>query len=122
MTYIEKIQSEAADGVITSLRGIRGPLRRTTGDICVQRLLGRHCRTGYGKSCECHPPWSDHATMWIRNGKAYCYIFQPYGWNELKAQDLTRFCEKHGLTFSVDPESSWHRPGSTTLIVITKAV
>ncbi len=123
MTYIEKLQREAADGVITSLRSVTGTLKLSKGRECVRRLLGKQCVDGYQYSkCECRPPWSDHATMWTRDGKAYCYIFQPYGWNESKAQDLTRFCEKHGLTYSVDPESSWHRPGSTTLIVITKAV
>jgi len=109
-----------------------GAHRATGGRACALRLVGKQCLdlrvdrhgelrhatcpgcTGLGFSC----PY-DHPSMWIKNGKPYSLVLQPYGLDYEGMQSIVALCEQHGLVAHVDARS-WHCPGGTVLIEIKK--
>ena len=91
-------------------------LKRSRGTPCVQRLLARRC----SEDCEDHrPPGADHVSFWLRDGKPYSYVFQPYGIGPEQFRDLAAFAERVGLDVSIEALASWHYPGDTVLVELT---
>ena len=60
---------------------------------------------------------SDHTYMFIRKGKPFVYVTQPYGLTEKGIQSLGRVSEQYGLDVTISTRS-WHFPSSTLLIEI----
>ena len=56
--------------------------------------------------------------MWNRNGEPYAVITHPYRIQGVDA--LAQFCELHNLNLRVDPGLSWHYPGRTFFVEITR--
>ena len=62
------------------------------------------------------PPCADHTRYVEIDGRCACVI-EPYRKDMDDIEELIIFCKEHGLTFSIDGESS-HFPGGCTRIVI----
>jgi hypothetical protein len=92
-------------------------LKKSSGSLCVQRLLGKRC--GKGKiwaNCECFPPGTDHASLWLKDGKPALFVSQPYGITANTMQDMQKFAKENGLEFDVGAEMSWWFPSRTVLV------
>jgi len=95
---------------------------RSQAKVCIRWLTGGRC--GEFKSpdyyCgDCHPPGMDHPSLWNKGGKPYSYVFQPYGLDNETLEELMAYCEKHGLSCSVNSES-WHFPGGTLIVELRR--
>lgn len=97
-------------------------LKRSTGKICVQRLLGKRCMEYYPHGdCRCHIPRADHMSLWMRDGVPIAYVSQPYGLTTRSLTETLTFCEKYGLDVQIDASPAWHYPHVVLMVVITKA-
>lgn len=98
-------------------------LRRSGGNCCVARLLGKRCRQyeRYEKGQEhpCQPPGSDHARLWSRDGKPAAFTFQPYGLSHDTLKDLLTYCERWGLRVTIDAWPAGHFPGNVLWVELT---
>ena len=89
---------------------------------CTARLFGKRHRdpdTPAGPSCRyCHPPGSDHAKLYVRDGEGAVFLSQPYelGWEEM--QELVEWCRERGLRADVSARESWYFPGWTVAVRI----
>ncbi len=96
----------------------RHGLKPTTGAKCVCRLISKDGR------CHCNGsmivPGSDHSSLWLKDGKPYVYVTQPYHLDFKILQELIRFCDDNGLTASISPDYAWHFPGSILFVEIKK--
>lgn len=90
----------------------------SSGHPCLNRLQGKRCDGMNPLSCR--PPGADHTSLLFQLGKPVSFISQPYGlgWSTLK--ELVELCSKRGLEASIDASTSWHFPGRTLLVDITR--
>lgn len=97
-------------------------LTQSSGVPCVQRLLGKNCgQTSNSFNCEGHaPPGNDHCSLWLKDGKPYFYIFQPYSLDSSLINDLLKFCKKYELEFLISTWPSWHFPGAALSVILRK--
>jgi len=96
-------------------------LKPTKGYICIRRLAGLQCRLGsfYGRRCECtHNLW-DHTELFIKDGKPYALVTQPYHLGNAELTALLVMCEKYSLEISMNGHS-WYFPGIALCVVITR--
>lgn len=63
-------------------------------------------------------PCMDHLGF-HRDGDEICATIEPYGYGMECAKKLIEYCEKRGLTFFIDAESS-HAPGACIRIIISE--
>jgi len=92
-------------------------LKRSPGQVCIRRLLGKP-----GLSLSCLPPRTDHASLWLKDGKPYCIVSKPYGPLSMsKLEEIGEFCRRHGLEFKVDTWPAWHFPHAVLFITFKKA-
>ena len=97
-------------------------LKATGGRICIQRLLGKKCNAFNwrnpmdGGRCECVPPGTDHASMWVQGRSPVLFVSQPYGLTARTLQEMHDFAKKYGLEFDVSAEASWWFPSRTVLV------
>lgn len=61
--------------------------------------------------------WEDHEAMFVKDGKPYLYVSQPYGLFPDEARALARDCKLVGLKFRVS-RFGWHAPGRVLLIEV----
>jgi len=90
------------------------------GRRCVQRLRGKQC--GYGRrsfACECDPPGADHSVLFVKDGRPYSYVYQPYHFRTEDIIALAEFCQRTGLQAEFDIFADWHYPANILSIVIT---
>lgn len=104
-----EVASEEYENTYKEMYGVR----RSKGHTCIQRLIGK--RTCDGSNCR--PPGSDHAKLWIRDGKPFSFTFEPYHLRKNVLKELIIFCEDHGLDFEIS-NSSMHFPAGTTFVDI----
>lgn len=94
------------------------------GKACISRVIGTQCssHTGrWGVEGPCRPPGADHVSLWLRGGKPYVYVFQPYGLDNRTLVQLMEFCQKWGLVCDISSLASWHFYGHTLLVEIRRA-
>jgi hypothetical protein len=100
-------------------------LKETKGRHCLRRVLGKQCVSGNGRKhypgivSEClphFPPYADHVHVFCTADNSILFTSQPYDWNEEKEAKTKEFCDKYKISYRVNPEWSFHNPGSTTLI------
>ena len=91
---------------------------KATPHFCLCRLLGKQCREFGSTACVNAPPGSDHASLWLRDGKPAVFVYQPYGLTEVA--ELGEFCLARGLTCTIATWPAWHNPGSVLHIEIAK--
>jgi hypothetical protein len=97
---------------------LRG-LKKAGGHPCINRLLGKRCN-GWGDE-PCFPPYSDHLTMWNRDGRPYCLVSQPYGLTNEQVKEILNFCKDKGLTIDIDTWPAWHFPGRVLHVLFRRA-
>lgn len=111
--YAQSVYAESLEAY-TNKRG----LKPTTGTRCVCRLISKDGR------CHCNGsmivPGRDHSSLWLKDGKPYVYITQPYHLDFKTLQELVSFCDDNGLTVSISPDYAWHFPGSILFVEIKK--
>lgn len=93
-------------------------LKQSSGRICVQRLLGKHCNDD-GHLCV--PPRTDHPSLWLKNGKPFCLVSQPYGLRMPDIEAIGKFCHHHGLKFEIDSWPGWYFPHAVLFVTFTPA-
>lgn len=94
-------------------------LRQSPGQVCIRRLLGKSC--GF-EIHSCVPPRTDHASLWLKDGKPYCIVSQPYGPLSMsELEEIGKFCHRHGLEFTVDTWPAWYFPHAVLFINFKKA-
>jgi len=94
-------------------------LKRYKGRPCLHRLLGQKCPPM--ESFSLMPPYTDHPSLWMKDGKPFCLVSQPYGLSMGRIEEITVFCQKHGLTFTIDSWPGWHFPHAVLFITFTPA-
>jgi len=95
----------------TSRRGLN--LKKSPSRNTFDRLIGR--RTNYGYD----PLWSrwmDHPSLWLKDGRPYSFVGQPYGISEEDMREIIAYCDEYNLQSWVDTGWSWWFPGETLLI------
>ena len=65
------------------------------------------------------PWWMDHGTCWVREGKPFCVLGQPYHLTD-EADDLFEECRRLGLVCVVASSPSWHYPGGVLSVIVAK--
>ena len=87
---------------------------------CIMRLLGKQCGAVYYKPCKCRPPGDDHGMMFNLDGKAFCYVSQPYQVSQETAKEMVAFAERYNLQFHIATWPAWHFPSGTVSVVWTR--
>jgi hypothetical protein len=116
--YVGRCYSSVASEELTKAYIERNNVKRSKGSNSIQRLTGRKI-CGTSRGCYCRVPASDHAKLWIKDGKPYSYTFEPYGLSMEQSKALINFCEKHDCTFRVD-NCSPHFPTGTLFVEIKR--
>lgn len=76
-----------------------------------ERLLGKIDREGLEEKL----PGSDHDSLWLKDGKPYVYVMQPYGIDMERLEKLIQICKKNNFTFFIDAHS-FYNPSCTISI------
>lgn len=113
-TYAQAIYQDLKRGWAESLG-----LKQFTGRPCVHKLLGQKCLGG--ESFSLIPPYTDHPSLWLKDGKPFCLVSQPYGLSMLQIEEIGEFCHKHGLEFEINSWPGWHFPHAVLFITFTPA-
>jgi hypothetical protein len=94
-----------------------------TSHPCAYRLLGRQCPYGaidqMRPEGKCLPPSADHTTLWLRGGKPFCLVTQPYSLSWETMQQVVEWARALDLRVEVSSVASWHFPGWTLALIIT---
>lgn len=94
-------------------------LKLSSGVPCVNRLLGKPCRSHNGPHLECPDiPGADHTSLWLKDGKPAVIATQPYALTWEILQELMVFCQEYGLRSDISAWGSWHFPGRTVLVCL----
>jgi|CZCA01.1.fsa_nt_gi hypothetical protein len=93
----------------------RRGVKPTTGNPFIERLTGARVVPNpvrFG--------WMDHVSLWIKDGKPFSFVTQPYGLSLEDLKEIVAYCEEHNLDVFVDAGMSWHYPGSTVAVELTR--
>ena len=92
------------------------------GHICYLRLFNKRCPSyrGVEDGHICLPPFSDHNSLWGKDGDVTTLVSQPYGLYSDNLKAMLEFGDKKKLEFHVDAWPSWHFPGSVVTVMWTK--
>lgn len=85
-------------------------LKRSPGRNVFERLIGKHTYTNVFRR------WMDHSSLWLKDGRPYLFVGQPYGLTLRDLREIAALCDEHGLTAEVDAGLSWWYPGRTLLV------
>lgn len=113
-----RVYAQALSSRIESAWAKSHKVKKSSGALCVQRLLGKRCGMPYGKACACRPPGADHPTLWQKDGKPFCYVFHPYGLEIDQVEALSQFCRSHDLEYLIDA-GSFYFPNHTIMVIVT---
>ena len=58
--------------------------------------------------------------MFNLDGKAFCYVSQPYQVNSETAKEMVEFADKYNLQFYIATWPAWHFPSGTISVVWTR--
>lgn len=96
-------------------------LCRAEGHICIHRLLDFHCPPVVQDTCELMPPHTDHASLWIKDGRPHCLVSQPYELEMEDIEEIIDFCKEHDLSFDIDGYPGFHFPSRVLFVVFRPA-
>lgn len=101
----------------------KGLHKRQQSHVCVSRLQGKSkCPNSPENPCFSPDfPGKDHVTEWVKEGKTVKIISQPYYLSFEDMKKLIQYCDKNGLRADISAHS-WHFPGRTILIDLSKAI
>ncbi len=122
---VANMGAESQEDVEQLLSGYLGDARRSkTNHPCLWRLFGkRRCPDSYylppvGKNLvPCHPPRTDHASVWIKDGNAIAFVSEPYGLHVTDVRKMREFAKRWGLAFEINAGLSPHNPGGTVAVI-----
>ena len=122
-SYINRREyADAADAVADEILqswAKQRELKRSNGHPCINRLLGRRC---FGHGGCLNFPGSDHASLWNKAGRPHTYVTQPYQLNLKELEAISTFCREYKLEVLISAQDSWHFPGATILLEVTRNV
>ena len=58
----------------------------------------------------------DHISLWLKDGKPYCVLSQPYGFNFEAIKEAMVIAERYGLEFDVNRWPSYHHDGVISIL------
>lgn len=105
-SYIKHLYTNRAGRRELNLK--KSPSRNT-----FDRLIGRRVNYGYDALWS---QWMDHPSLFLKDGKPYSFIGQPYGISGEEMREIVTLCDEHNLQAWVDAGWSWWFPGETLLI------
>lgn len=62
----------------------------------------------------------DHSTLWLKDGKPYRYVTQPYKLEISSMRELVDYCDRNSLSVRVNAFQSWHFPGNSLMVELKK--
>ena len=65
-------------------------------------------------------PKDDHSSLWLKDGKPYAYVSQPYQLSLNDVKKLASFCDEYNLDMLIEAYPSWHFPGEVLTVKVTK--
>lgn len=89
-------------------------LRRSPGRNVFERLLGKQTYHNVFR------PWMDHPSLWLKDGKPFTFVCQPYRLSLDDIREIVRYCDAHDLDLDICSGWSWHYPGRTLFIELSK--
>lgn len=106
--------AEAASTYIRLAYANSRRVRRSPGRNVFERLLGKN--TYHNVFCS----WMDHPSLWLRDGKPFVFACQPYHLSLDDLREIVRYCDAHNLDVHICSGWSWHYPGRTLFIELSK--
>jgi hypothetical protein len=94
-------------------------LKQSSGRVCIHRLIGKRC--SFYENQPCLPPRTDHPSLWLKDGKPFCLVSQPYGplvMSDVEA--IEKFCHRHGLEFEINSWPGWYFPHAVLFMTFKK--
>lgn len=91
----------------------RHGLNKSRAGNTFDRLIGKRTYFGYNNLWQ---RWMDHSSLWLKDGRPYLFVGQPYGLTLRDLREIAALCDEHGLTAEVDAGLSWWYPGRTLLV------
>lgn len=95
-----------AVGDLMQPKGLKESPRRSW-----ERLIGKIDREGLEERL----PVSDHDSLWLKDGKPYVYVMQPYSADDVQLEKLIQICKKNNLTFFIDAHSFYSPAGTISI-------
>ena len=93
----------------------RRGVKPSSGWCFLERLTGRRAVRDPMRFA-----WMDHPSLWIKDGKPFSFVSQPYGLGLQDLREIVAYCEEHNLDVLVDAGMSWHYPGATVAVEFTR--
>ena len=93
----------------------RRGVKPSSGWCFLERLTGRRAVRDPMRFA-----WLDHPSLWIKDGKPFSFVSQPYGLGLQDLREIVAYCEEHNLDVLVDAGMSWHYPGATVAVEFTR--
>ena len=84
---------------------------------CIHRLCGRVCGFSRQRVCHCSPPGSDHGTMWLKNGKPFMFVCQPYTMGTIAMAEAVTFAKANGLEIEIRTNDAFYFPGMAFMVI-----
>ncbi len=114
--HAHRAWAEATSEASMKAWATRYGVNRSSGHICIQRVIGKNCkyRGVIGKSCM--PPMADHCSLWLKGGKPYVFVSQPYPSSAIDLVVAFEFARENKLALRIGTWPSWHFPGSVLMM------
>lgn len=114
---VERAFAEASHTGRQQLFQQRHGVKQSQGQPWAGRLLGK---LHSSRSELENPRGTDHPSLWLRDGKAHMFMYEPYyvGHDGLRA--LVDYCERWGFEASITAEESFWFPGRTLAVVLRR--
>jgi hypothetical protein len=89
---------------------------------CAGHLQPHHRCDPLGQRGLCSLPGCDHSSLWAHPGDAQPRVFvtQPYSLHLAQLAIMARKCQRAHLSLVIESGTSWHFPGRTMAIVISR--
>jgi hypothetical protein len=91
-------------------------LKQSNGHACLTRLLRKSCN---GRNCLL-PHGQDHHSLWLKDGEAYLYVYQPYHIDTEGILCLADFVMKYNFRIEILSDKSWYFPSRSLYIGISR--
>jgi hypothetical protein len=121
---LDAVERAVADATWAARLARFGDGKSGPGDahVCLHRLLGERCPDSRKRSCDSPPRLltGQHTSEWQQNGHTVAIVSQPYALAHDDLQGYLAVCARHGLQLTVSAETSWHFPGHSLAVILTR--
>lgn len=115
---LDSVRRAAADVLSEAIRSKflkqTGAKKSQVKELHWRRLIGK--RPTIANS----DPVDDHRSLWNREGKPWAYVSQPYVLNTADLREIVKRCDENKLHAQVRADASWHFPGKTVAVILTR--